>query len=157
MRDLRGFWKYAVGVLIALWSAFLLFTALTVALHPVLQGSISLSFGLAIVFLAYPLSPGRSKTARGAGRVLIFGSENAPSVLDLFLLALSLAPCLYIMYAWEEIVRNPGQYEMYQLYIGGVLILALLEGTRRSLGIVIPLLVAGFLLYALFGESIPGR
>ncbi len=157
MRDLRGFWKFAVGVLIALWSAFLLFTALTVALHPVLQGSISLSFGLAIVFLAYPLSPGRSKTAQGAGRVLIFGSENAPSVLDLLLLALSLAPCLYIMFTWEEIVRNPGQYEMYQLYIGGVLILALLEGTRRSLGIVIPLLVAGFLLYALFGESIPGR
>jgi TRAP transporter 4TM/12TM fusion protein len=157
MRELSGFWRYAVGVLVAVWSVFLLYTALTVALHPVLQGSISLSFGLAIVFLAYPLSPGRTKTARGAARLLLFGSENAPSLLDLLLLGLSVAPCLYIMFSWEEIVRNPGQYEMYQLYIGGVLILGLLEGTRRSLGAIIPLLVGGFLIYALYGENIPGR
>ncbi len=157
MRQLTGFWKIAVSILVAVWSAFLLYTALTVALHPVLQGSISLSFGLAIVFLSYPLSSAMARRAKGAMRVLLFGSESSPSLLDLILLALSLAPCIYIMYAWEVIVRNPGQYEMYQLYIGSVLILALLEGTRRSLGIIIPLLVMGFLLYALYGENIPGR
>ena len=82
---------------------------------------------------------------------------KSPSVLDLLMMAISVGPCVYIMFTWEYIVRNPGEYEIYQLYLGGVLVLSLLEGTRRSLGIVIPLLVSGFLLYALFGSHIPGR
>jgi len=156
MRQLTGLWKVVVSVLAGVWSAFLLYTALTVALHPVLQGSISLSFGLAIVFLVYPLSPTRSKEPEGALKTLIFGSETSPSVLDVVLVLVSVFPCLYLMFSWEDIVRHPGFYETYQLVIGAVLVVCLLEGTRRSLGIVIPLLVMFFLCYALFGGGIPG-
>ena len=156
MRELTGIWKICVGILAGVWSAFLVYTALTVALHPVLQGSISLSFGLAIVFLVYPTSAERAQRARGAMKSLIFGSHSAPSLLDIFFVLLSVFPCLYLMFSWEEIVRHPGFYETYQLVIGAMLVIGLLEGTRRSLGIVIPLLVLFFLCYALFGGDIPG-
>ena len=69
MRQLSGFWKFVISILVAMWSVFLLYTALTVALHPVLQGSISLSFGLAAVFLVYPVSKKMvQKIDRVAGR-----------------------------------------------------------------------------------------
>lgn len=160
MRNLGGFWKLLAGVLAGVWGIFLIYTSLTVALHPLLQGGISLSFGLALVFLAYPLT---KKTLReehkghpGFLRLLIFGSKTAPSLTDILLIVISLIPCFYIMIYWEQIVRNPGDYEAFQLYLGAILILCLLEGTRRSLGIIIPLVVFGFILYALYGPVMPG-
>jgi TRAP transporter 4TM/12TM fusion protein len=158
MRQLEGAWKIVAGILAGVWGGFLIYTSLTVALHPLLQGGISLSFGLALVFLAYPLSKKGLTNANESQvmRVLFFGSEKSPSAADILLILLSLIPCLYIMIYWEQIVRNPGMYETYQLVLGGILVLCLLEGTRRSLGIAIPLLVGAFLLYALFGEHIPG-
>ena len=145
-----------LNLLVAAWSAFLLYTALTVALHPLLQGAISLSFGMAIVFLAYPIAPFRPGRG-GIFESLVFGSDHSPSLLDLVLIVASLVPCIYLMSAWETIVRFPGLYETYQLVMGGVLVACLLEGTRRALGISIPLLVIFFLAYALMGEHLPGR
>lgn len=56
MRTLEGWSKICVAIMAGVWSIFLVYTAITIALHPILQGSISLSFGLAIVFLMYPFS-----------------------------------------------------------------------------------------------------
>lgn len=161
MRQFKGFWYAVSGVLAAAWGIFLVYTALTVALHPLLQGGISLSFGLALVFLAYPMT---KKTLSGehprhgaVSAFLLFGSKHSPSLLDFLMIALSLAPCFYIMIYWEQIVRNPGEFETYQLALGAILVFGLLEGTRRSLGIMIPLVVALFVAYAYLGPLIPGR
>ncbi len=160
MRNLGGFWKLLTGILAGAWGVFLIYTSLTVALHPLLQGGISLSFGLALVFLAYPLTKKTlaedQKGHSGFLRLLIFGSKTAPSLTDILLIAVSLIPCFYIMIYWEQIVRNPGDYEAFQLYLGAILTLCLLEGTRRSLGIIIPLVVIGFIVYALYGPIMPG-
>jgi TRAP transporter 4TM/12TM fusion protein len=156
MRNLTGIWSIFLNLLVGVWSVFLMFTALTVALHPLLQGTISLSFGLAIVFLVYPIHSGSLGKGGTAGN-LLFGSDHAPSLLDVVLIVASVAPCIYLMYAWESIVRFPGMYETYQLVMGGVLVICLLEGTRRALGIAIPVLVAFFILYALAGGYLPGR
>lgn len=156
MRNLKGGWSILLNLLVALWSAFLLFTALTVALHPLLQGAISLSFGLAIVFLVYPVFAG-GLSRGGLVGTLLLGTQSTPSVLDLVLIAASLVPSIYIMSDWEAIVRSPGMYETYQLALGGTLVVCLLEGTRRALGLSIPFLVLFFLLYALGGDYVPGR
>ncbi|MEJ5359504.1 MAG: TRAP transporter fused permease subunit [Desulfobacterales bacterium] len=155
MRKLKGGWGQLLNVLVAGWSLFLLVTALYMALHPLLMGAISLIFGLAIVFLVYPLHPGRLEAKGGLG-TLLFGTKTSPSVLDLALIVISVVPCIYIMADWESIVRSPGMYETYQLVLGGGLVLCLLEGTRRALGNSIPILVLFFLLYALFGVYVPG-
>ncbi len=159
MRDLKGWSKIVVGIMAFIWCVFLVYTALTVALHPILQGSISLSFGLAIVFLVYPVSSRSSiynSEDKHILKPLIFGTPASPSLLDLVFIAISVSPCLYIMIEWESIVRSPGYYEIYQLAIGFFLIVGLLEGTRRALGLSIPILMLGFIGYALFGHHIPG-
>lgn len=155
MRKLTGGWAKLLNVLVAGWSVFLLVTALYMALHPLLMGAISLIFGLAIVFLVYPLHPGKLE-ATGVLGLLLFGTKRTPSLLDLGLIVVSVVPCIYIMANWESIVRSPGMYETYQLLLGAGLVVCLLEGTRRALGKSIPILVLFFLLYALFGSYIPG-
>jgi TRAP transporter 4TM/12TM fusion protein len=159
MRDLAGWSKIIVSILAFVWCVFLVYTALTVSLHPILQGSISLSFGLAIVFLAYPFSA-KSEIYRSEKKhilkPLVFGTTRMPSLLDFLFIAISVGPCLYIMIEWEIIVRSPGYYDTYQLVIGLFLIVGLLEGTRRSLGLSIPILMLCFIGYAMYGHHIPG-
>ncbi len=158
MRELTGAWKVIVGILVGIWGIFIIYTALLYSLHPLLQGGISLSIGLAIVFLVYPISKRLlKKKIPKIVQVFITGTKNAPSLIDFIFIALSLIPSLYIMLNWEEIVRNPGVFETYHLVLGGLLIFALLEGTRRSLGLTIPLLVLFFILYTILGPKIPGR
>lgn len=158
MRELTGFWKAVAGVLTAVWSVFLLYTALTVAWHPVLQGSISLAIGLVLVFVAYP-ADARIATrppASRAGRLLL-GTRHAPGLVDLLLAGISLVPCVYLMFQWEALVRMPGFYETFHIVLSILLAVCLLEGTRRALGIVIPLLVLSFIVYGYVGPWIPGR
>lgn len=158
MRELRGAWKALVGLLVAFWSFFLIYTALTVALHPVLQGSISLSFGLALVFLLYPLNRrGLIPKPVSLKDKLIFGKKDSPSLLDILLAIAALIPCVYLMFNWGDIARTPGYFETYHLVLGAVLAVCLLEGTRRSLGMVIPIVVFLFIFYAFAGQYIPGR
>jgi len=158
MRELRGFWKLILNVLVGAWGLFILYTALLYALHPLLQGGISLSIGLAIVFLVYPFSKRMLKwNVPKFFQFLLTGTKNTPSLIDLIFIALSLIPCIYIMINWEEIVRNPGVFETYHLILGALLIIALLEGTRRALGLTIPILVLFFIVYTVAGPHIPGR
>lgn len=158
MRELRGLWKLILNILVGLWGLFILYTALLHALHPLLQGGISLSIGLAIVFLVYPFSKRMLKwNVPKIFQYLITGTKNAPSLVDLIFLAMSLIPCIYIMIHWEDIVRNPGVFEDYHLILAVLLVIALLEGTRRALGLTIPILVLFFILYTIYGPNIPGR
>lgn len=159
MRTLEGWSKKSVAIMAGAWSGFLVYTAITIALHPILQGSISLSFGLAIVFLMYPFSQNShiyENPKKHFLKTLIYGSKTSPSVLDVVCIVFSVFPCLYIMFFWESIARSAGYYEDYQLVLGFALIVGLLEATRRSLGNSIPILMLFFLGYALFGEHIPG-
>ncbi|MDZ4165636.1 MAG: TRAP transporter fused permease subunit, partial [Smithellaceae bacterium] len=157
MRELTGFWKVVTGILIGIWSVFLVYTALTLPLHSLLQGGISLAFGLALVFILYPLNESRSRSATGTwADKLVFGTKNTPSALDLLFILLSVTPCLYVMLNWEAIARAVGRYEDYQLVMGAVLALLLLEGTRRALGYAIPIVVIFFFAYAMLGQYMPG-
>jgi TRAP transporter 4TM/12TM fusion protein len=157
MRDLTGAWKVIAAMMIACWSIFLVYTALTIALHPLLQGGVSLSFGLALVFLLYPLGKkGLSAEASSSKEKILYGTLHSPSWLDILFLIIAVIPCIYIMIYWEEVARAVGRYENYQLVLGVVLAILLLEGTRRSLGKAIPILVLLFLVYALVGDRIPG-
>ncbi len=155
MRNLTGLWKGILGVLVLIWGIFILYTALVRGLHPLLQGGISLSIGLIIVFMVYPVSKRRFEST--LLKFLITGTDYSPSLLDLIFIVISVIPSIYIMLHWEQIVTNPGVFETYHLVLGGLLIISLLEGTRRSLGYTIPILVLFFIVYALFGQIMPGR
>jgi TRAP transporter 4TM/12TM fusion protein len=157
MREIKGFWKVIATILVGGWSLFLFYTALTLPFHPLIQGGVSLAVALALVFILFPLSKRHSLSTNGTlAEKLIFGTKHAPSILDILFVILSLTPCIYIMVNWDTIANEVGRYETYQLALGAILGLLLLEGTRRSLGYAIPAVVLFFLSYTLLGQHIPG-
>lgn len=158
MRQLTGFWKLIVAVITAFAVCFILFTSLWRPLHPALQGSIMLTYGMLVVFLNYPLSKKNLNNPRShLSRLLIFGNENSPSFLDMIFTVAGSFPCIFIALNWEPIVSNPLTYETYHLFLGLLLFLMLLEATRRTLGNIVPIVVSLFVLYSLFGHLIPGE
>lgn len=97
--------------------------------------------------------------------VLILGFLTIPSgprhrgkitKLDLIFLTAGVAPCLYIIIELERLQWTYGSTVLpLDIVFGSVLIIALLELTRRSFGLAMPLVAVGFLAYALFGNYLP--
>ena len=111
---------------------------------------IHLGFGLLLGFLMFPCK----WETRSRARALI------PVGLGL----LALAACLYVWLGYEGIVlRNGilldidwfGLTVPVEFLLGAAGILLLLEGTRRSVGLPLVVVCAAFLLFSLFGQSMP--
>lgn len=112
---------------------------------------IHLAFALLLCYLIYPATKG--------GRV----HKHIPWH-DLILALLAVGCTLYLPFAYEGLVDRQGVLRNIdllgfslpiELLIGGGGILLLLEATRRAIGL--PLVVVGslFLIYSLFGQSMP--
>ncbi len=158
MRDLTGIWKWIVATITTVAVGFIIFTCLWRPYHPALQGSVILSFGMLVVFLNRPISKkAMGKRHSNLMRLMVFGTDNSPSVLDVIFVILGSAPCIFVIIFWEPIVSNPLTYETYYLVLGAVLFLMLLEGTRRTLGYIVPIVVILFVLYALLGHLLPAE
>lgn len=158
MRELTGFWKKIAGLLVGLWAGFLIYTAVAGSMHPLIQGPISLSFGLALAFLVYPLSKNRLLLESPSLRAkILFGRKDSPSLLDILMAIASLVPVIYVLIHYEEIAAFIwARGGVLTIFLAIILVVMLLEVTRRSLGNVIPLVVLCFIGYAFFGYLVPG-
>ncbi|MCV2488318.1 TRAP transporter fused permease subunit [Geodermatophilus sp. YIM 151500] len=107
-----------------------------------------LGLGLFLTFLTYR-GWGRSATDRAAGK------RDNPNVLDWVLAGLSLVPPLYIVNDWQGFFRRAILPTDLDLVMGTILILLTLEAARRTVGVLVPVVVLGFLAYAYFGASMP--
>lgn len=77
MRKLKGGWFILLNLLVGAWSVFLLVIGLYMEVLPLLMGTISLIFGLAIVFLVYPIYPDGMDRGGDLGW-LVFSTKSAP-------------------------------------------------------------------------------
>src|SRR5229473_619340 len=68
----------------------------------------------------------------------------------------SVAVIAYILQGGDEIWDRNTSPDNWDIVFGIALILLILEGMRRASGWVMPLVVVSFVLYALFGEQLPG-
>ncbi|WP_150236743.1 TRAP transporter permease [Nocardiopsis quinghaiensis] len=135
----------AILVLAAALTLFQLYIALRAGFDAQQQRLIHLMFVMVLVFLAKPVLPG------GAGR-------SVPAlVLDLVLIAATVAVSLYPMVLQAELASRAGAYTDTDWVMGLTAIVLLLEATRRAVGTVMVVMVAAFVLYAWIGPLIPGR
>ena len=148
--------KLAAGVAIS-WSLFQLWYASPLPfildfgkIIDVPARAIHLAFGLILCFLVYPVVKSKKKTKI--------------SYLDFILVILSAIVTLYIFFQYEGLVYRQGILAKiqllsftipYEIIIGSIGIILLLEATRRAIGI--PLVAIGiiFLLFSIFGQSMP--
>ncbi len=112
--------------------------------------SVHLAFGLALCFLAYPgLKKSRDKPI---------------SIFDIFLVIIGLVATLYIFFDYEGLVYRQGIMAKtnlfgfaipYEVILGSLGIILLLEATRRAIGIPLVVIALIFLLFSVFGQSMP--
>ncbi|MDO8534082.1 MAG: TRAP transporter large permease subunit, partial [Xanthobacteraceae bacterium] len=97
-----------------------------------------LLFALVLTFLLY----------RRAGDV-----GERPSLLDFALLALAVAPILYLFVNYEYLVTRifyVDDLTAADMIFGVIMVLIVLEGTRRVIGLALPITAVLFLFYGLF-------
>ena len=141
-----------VATLLILLSAFHYYTAGFGLLQEVTHRGVHLAFVLGLIFLVFP---NRAALLGVAAR----HRWAAPGGVPWFdwLLALGIAASvLYIPWIFEDLafrVGNPGPLDVA---MGTILIVALLEATRRSMGWPLPIIAIAFMAYAMAGPVFPG-
>lgn len=83
-------------------------------------------------------------------------TRRIPPWYDLILMGLSAMVGLYIIVNFESIVENMGNPNQTDLIMGSIAILLVLELCRRAVGPVLTIICTVFILYALFGNYVPG-
>lgn len=141
-RILSGWVGKLVMVLAVAMSSFHFYTSGFGLLLAQKQGAVHLAFTLSLVFLLYPASPKQSKT-------------SGIPFYDWLLAALAAGSALYIVVFFNELVTRAGLPTRGDLIAGFVLIITLLEATRRISNPVLPCLAIVALLYCYFGRSMP--
>ncbi|GAA1437838.1 TRAP transporter fused permease subunit [Nocardiopsis tropica] len=139
----------AVGVVVLVLAAaltlFQLYIALRAGFDARQQRLIHLMFIMVLVFLVKPPLKG------SAGR-------SVPAlVLDLALIAGTVAVSFYPMVFQAELASRAGAYTDTDWIMGLAAMLLLLEATRRTVGMVMVVMVAVFVFYAWIGPLIPGQ
>jgi len=135
-----------VAVVLAIFmSAYHLYAGAFGAPEAMMHRSIHLIFTLLLIFLVG------------------FTSETKHSktkfILDGVLILLTLASLGHIFLNYEYVVtRYPYVQSLtsWDLVLGIILTLILLEASRRMIGLALPITAAAFLLYAIFGKYLPG-
>ncbi len=142
-RKLAGPAAVAVSTIAVAMSLFHLYTAGIGLLEAIKQRSIHLGFVLVLIFLLYPA---RRRSPR-----------ERVSFWDYGLAALALAVEIYLLTQYDRIALSGGVTNTLDIAIGGILCLLVLEAARRATGIELPIMAVLFVLYALYGNFIPGQ
>ena len=140
-RKLEGLWFYTVSGLLIISSLFHIYTGGFGLLSTMSQRSLHLLFTLAPVFLLY------SATKKNSGRVQFY---------DVILSVTVLVACLYTLLTWRKNIMRIGDPALIEYVLGGLLLLLVLEGTRRTCGNGLTIVAGILLLYCYVGKYLPG-
>jgi len=141
-RALTGWQGKLVMIIAIAMSCFHFYTSGFGLLLAQKQGAVHLAFTLALVFLLYPMSSKQSKT-------------SGIPFYDFIFAAVGIASAMYLVVFFNELTTRAGLPTQTDLIMGFLLIVALLEATRRISNPVLPCLAIIALLYCYFGRSMP--
>ncbi|MDR3265627.1 MAG: TRAP transporter permease [Synergistaceae bacterium] len=142
-RRYAGVWAKVVAVIATCMSIYHLVTSSGYWMLPSMHHqSVHLTFLLILAFLLYPAFGKKQK-------------GSAPSCFDLIWLVVSAASSIYILLCFDEFSIR-GTAIPRDLIMGGILIVCVLEATRRSVGKELMILALVFLAYGFWGDLIPG-
>ena len=78
------------------------------------------------------------------------------ALVDWLLIAVSIAAVLYLPLNFDALTFRIGVPNTWDLVMGMALIVVVLEATRRTMGLVLPVIVLVFIAYGLYGNHVPG-
>ncbi|MDO8718762.1 MAG: TRAP transporter permease [Polaromonas sp.] len=138
-------------LLVAL-SCFHYYTAGFGLLQEVTHRGVHLAFVLGLIFLVFSAS----KKAQAAPATHSWASPGGVPLVDWLLGIACAASVLYIPMVFSDLAFRVGNPSTVDVLFGSVLMITLLEATRRSMGWPLPLIAIGFSIYAMAGPIFPG-
>ena len=148
-RKPRGWQKYVIPTVAVCWSFFQLSIASWLILDSTFIRAIHLGFALLIVFLNYPLF---KKTRLG---LRYFSAKNRIPILDYIIGIIAAFAAIYIVIDYAGLITRYGAPITRDIVIGFILIVLLLEATRRVIGPALPAIATAFIIYSFLGPYMP--
>lgn len=143
MRQLTEGWDKLVKVLSVALVAFQLYTTGVRQFSDIIQRSVHLAFVLTLVFILKPMRKGKCL-------------DHVPWY-DIVFAILAAASCIYVTTIYDVIVYQPLQWvSTIDKVFAVILVVLIIEASRRSVGWTFPILAIVFMIYAYFGEVFPG-
>ncbi len=140
-RIVKSWQAWLITALAVSMTTFQLYTAAMGSLIGQLQGAVHLAFALSLTLLLYPMNQKRK--------------SNRIPWYDFLLAGLSLLSSLYLVFNFSALTMRSGMPTTIDLVMGLLLIVLILEATRRISNPVLSCLAILALLYAYFGRSLP--
>ncbi len=138
-RDPNYVWTLIITIIAVANSLFAMYVAVGTMTTQILR-AIHVAVILTLIFLHFPASK-RHKT-------------NV-SILDILLIILVLSCIGHMLVDFEEFIYRAVTPDFWDQVFGVVLILLILEATRRTTGLIMPITVVLFLVYAYVGPMLP--
>ena len=152
-RPLQPGTAWLVAGLLFTLSCFHYYTAGFGLLPEQTHRGIHIAFVLGLIFLVFPTIKSQSATvATSSGLLRPFGI----GLHDWLLMAAAVATSLYVPWVFHDLVFRVGNPSTVDVFMGTLMIVVLLEATRRSVGWPLPIIAICLMLYALYGRSFPG-
>jgi TRAP transporter 4TM/12TM fusion protein len=148
-RKPKGFSKYVIPTIAICWSFFQLSIASWWILDSTFIRAIHLAFALAIVFLNYP-----TFKKKRFGLSFLSTKTRIP-IFDYIVAIVAAVSALYIAIDYEGLTFRYGAPILRDLIMGGILVVLLLEASRRVIGPALPIIATMFIIYAFFGPYMP--
>ncbi len=132
----RRFFTVALGILLSLFTLYEVNLARTV---PLSQLAIFAMLGLVLCFLIYPR----------------LQKHPVLSFIDVAWMLAAISCCSYLISQGDALGQRAGMYTGMDIAVGALGLLIVLEATRRSIGLALPILATVFLVYAFTGPLLP--
>ena len=140
-----------VTALLITLSAFHYYTAGFGLLREATHRGVHLAFVLGLIFLVFAFNK-----KEGVQRVPSWHHPLGLPLYDWGFALLAVVASLYIPYVFDDLTFRIGNPDTIDVVMGTILIVLLLEATRRAMGWPLPIIAMSFMLYAMFGQSFPG-
>jgi len=142
-REFQGIRKHLVDAGLALISVFVLYWVIDLTFDVVVKRSLYLLMTFVMCAILYPFSK-RS-------------SSFTTSIIDTVIIILSILGSLYVMYDYNARFMRLSALNRYDIFFGVVMIIIGLDIGRRVIGWALTLVALGTVVYAYFGDLIPGQ
>ena len=143
VRQLGGIWRWIAFIFAVGLVGFHLYTGAFGLLPDMEQRSVHVMLALSLTFILLP--------GINTGKV-----ETKPPIWDILAVSGIILLCVNYFINYEWYINNIGESSAFDIFLGLLALVLVLEGARRSIGWFFPLFVGVLMFYALFGSYFPG-
>ena len=140
--------RVIVAIIAVAWALFQLALPRFIILDSITIRAVHLAFAITLVFLTTPVFKRKRK------RKLLSATDHIP-LMDYILAGLACLSVVYFVVDWTAISMRAGIPVARDIVISTILIILVLEASRRSIGPALAIIVILFTLYAFLGPYMP--